>query len=237
MGRRLSIVVASLAIAAFAVPPATADNFVDVQTQARLGPPTSAYGLRVNLFDTAPRETTYVMAGPAQGFNNETTLSGSFFIDPQGLTMNTAPGANSFQMIAFNDGIGAGSKTRMIFHLNHANNDGWFINVWHWNDNINNYAFTGGSFFACASAACGNVANWRNNRIDFQWSAGNPGQLTMWRTRYLNGAPAEPTYQMFSVTVPGMQSAVINYVFAGMFTSQDPGTFGALYLDEFVFNR
>ena len=237
MVRRLIAVAASLAVAAFAAPPATADNFVDVQTQARLGPPTSAYGLRVNLFDTAPRETTYVMAGPAQGFNNETTLSGSFFIDPQGLTMSASPGLNSFQTIAFNDGIGAGSKTRMVFILNHGA-DQWFINVWHWNDNINNYAFTGGGFFACAGAPCGTAANWRNNRIDFQWTAGNPGQLTMWRTRYLNGAPdSSGTIQLFSAPPPGMQAAVVNYVFAGMFTSQDPGTSGALYLDEFIFNR
>jgi hypothetical protein len=32
-----------------------------------------------------------------------------------------------------------------------------------------------------------------------------------------------------------MQSAVINYVFAGMFGSQDPGTFGTLFLDELSF--
>jgi hypothetical protein len=34
-----------------------------------------------------------------------------------------------------------------------------------------------------------------------------------------------------------MSGAVINYVFAGMFASQDPGTSGTLYLDEFTFGR
>jgi hypothetical protein len=217
--------------------PAAANN-VAVTQAASLGTGASQWGLQVNLVDAPPRNSTYVVAGPNQGFNNETTLSGSFFIDPQGMTMSTTPGFNSFQMIAFNDGIGAGTKTRMIFHLNHANSAGWFINVWHWNDNAGGFVFSGGSFFACADSSCGIVANWHNNRIDFQWNAGNPGQLTMWRTRYLNGAPdASGTIQMFSVNLPGMQSAVINYVFAGMFTSHDPGTFGTLYLDEFVFNR
>ena len=40
-----------------------------------------------------------------------------------------------------------------------------------------------------------------------------------------------------SVPLPGMQNAVINHVFAGMFAGQDSGTFGTLYLDEFSFKR
>jgi hypothetical protein len=156
--------------------------------------------------------------------------------------MNTAAGVNSFQMIAFNDGVGAGTKTRMIFHLNHATADGWFINVWHWNDNLNGgaggFQFSGGGFLACANTPCGNVANWHNNRVDFEWTAGSPGQLTLERTRFINGAPdASGTIQMFSISMPGMQNAVINDVFAGMFASQDPGTFGSLFLDEFSFRR
>jgi hypothetical protein len=70
------------------------------------------------------------------------------------------------------------------------------------------------------------------------WNAGNPGHLTMSRTRYINGAPdGSGTVQMFSVNLPGQTAANINYVFAGMFTSHDPGTSGQLYLDEFTFNR
>ena len=220
--------------------PVAAANSVTATQAAALGTGSSLWGLQVNLVDPniqAPN-ATYVVAGPDKGFNNETTLNGSFFIDPQGMTMSTTAGLNSFQMIAFNDGVGAGTKTRMIFHLNHATADGWFLNVWHWNDNAGGFVFSGGSFFACADASCGIVANWRNNRIDFEWKAGNPGHLTMWRTRYLNGVPdASGTVQMFSVGLPGMQSAVINYVFAGMFGSHDPGTFGTLYLDEFSFQR
>jgi hypothetical protein len=220
--------------------PAAAANSVSATHAAALGTGSSQWGLQVNLVDPNVQtpNATYVVAGPNKGFSNETTLSGSFFVDPQGVTMSSSAGANSFQMIAFNDGVGAGTKTRMLFHLNHSTADGWFINVWHWNDNAGGFVFSGGSFFACASLPCGNPANWHNNRIDFQWNAGNPGHLTLWRTRYLNGAPdGSGTIQMFSVNMPGMQSAVINYAFAGMFASQDPGTFGTLYLDEFVFNR
>ena len=224
------------------LPLAAAANNVQVTTAAKLGPTSSQFGLQVNLVDTVPRNTTYVLASPSQGFNNETTLSGSFFVDPQNVAMSTTPGLNSFQMIAFNDGIGAGTKTRMIFHLNHATADGWFINVWHWNDDAGGFVFSGGAFFACATTPCGPTANWHNNRIDFQWNAGNAsnhnGHLTMFRTRYLSGVPdATGTVQMFSVNLPGMQNAVVNDVFAGMFSSHDPGTSGPLYLDEFTFNR
>lgn len=235
----LSLVALSLVLVPWT---ASAENTVTVNQAAALGPNASLWGLQVNLQDVSPRNGTYVMAGPNQGFNNETTLNGSFFVDPQSLTMSTSAGLNSFQMIAFNDGVGAGTKTRMIFHLNHATADGWFLNVWHWNDTLNGgaggFQFSGGSFFACAASPCGIQANWHDNRIDFQWTAGNPGHLTVFRTRYLNGVPdATGTVQMFSVNMPGMQSAVINYVFAGMFASHDPGTFGTLYLDEFTFNR
>ncbi len=218
--------------------PAAAANSVAVTAGSALGPLASDFGLQVTLQDVAPRNTTYVLAGPSQGFNNETTLKGSFFVNPQGVTMSTTPGVNSFQMVAFSDGIGAGTLTRMIFHLNHATADGWFLNVWHWNTTLGGFVFTGGSFFACAASPCGIAANWTNNRIDFEWTAGNPGQLTMFRTRYINGVPdGSGTIQMFSVNMPGMQDAVINYAFAGMYSSHDPGTSGILSLDEFVFNR
>jgi hypothetical protein len=42
---------------------------------------------------------------------------------------------------------------------------------------------------------------------------------------------------MLAVDLPGMRSAVVNHVFAGLFAGQDPGTFGALYLDELAFGR
>jgi hypothetical protein len=206
-------------------------NQVVAATDAKLGTAASQYGLRVSLHDGASN-SVYVMAGPARGFANETTLEGSFFIDPQGLTMSTTAGLNSFQMLAFNDGVGAGSLTRLIFSLNRSAG-GWFINVSHWNENTASLQFAGGGIFALA-----NDPNWRNNRIDFAWTRGNPGHLTMWRTRYMSGVPdASGRIEMFSINLPGMQNAAINYVFAGMFAGQDPGTFGTLYLDEFSFSR
>jgi hypothetical protein len=176
--------------------------------------------------------------GPEAGFKDETALKGSFFVDPQGLTMSTTANLNAFQMIAFNDGIGAGSKTRLIFSLTRATADGWFINVTHFNETLNSLQASGGGFFACADLPCGNKADWHNNRIEFEWTRGNPGQLTMWRTRFVNGVPdSTGTVQMLSIQLPGMQSAVINHAFAGMFAGQDPGTFGSLFLDELSFKR
>ena len=218
-------------------PAGAATNNLAVNEAARLGTNTSLWGLQVTLQDVAPRNSAYVFAGPSQGFSNETTLRGSFFIDPQGVTFGTTPGAFSFQLIDFLDKTGVDGHVHMIFHLRQDTATGnYHLNVWHWNQTLNggtgNWQFSGGGFFALRNA------NWHNNRIEFQWSAGNPGHLTMWRTRYLNGAPdVNGRIEMFSVNLPGMQDAVINYAFAGMFTSHDPGTSGTLYLDEFSFSR
>jgi hypothetical protein len=213
------------------------NNEVRAATAARLGPSTSKYGLQVSLLTPTiqrPAAAAFVRVGPESGFNNETALKGSFFINPQNLGMSTVAGRNGFQMIAFTDGIVAGSKTRLIFNLVRNPGDGdWFINVQHFSDNLGTFQFSGGGFFAPDSDA-----SFNNNRIDFEWTRGNPGQLTMRRTRFLGGVPdSTGTVQMFSVPLPGMQNAVINHVFAGMFAGHDVGTAGTLYLDEFVFTR
>jgi hypothetical protein len=208
-------------------------NHVAAATAAKLGTAASLYGLRVSLFDGA-NNPTYVMAGPARGFNNDTRLAGSFFINPQSLTMSATSGVNSFQVMTFLEGLSSNSQVRLIFNLTRNPGDGdWFINVQHWNDNVGNWQFSGGGFFALDGDP-----SFANNRIDFEWTRGNPGQLTMWRTRYVSGAPdASGRIQMFSASLPGMQNAAINYVFAGLFAGQDPGTLGTLYLDEFSFSR
>jgi hypothetical protein len=212
-------------------------NRVQVNTAARLGPSTSRFGLQVELFSPTllrPAIPTYVRVGPESGFNNETVLKGSFFINPQSLTMSTTAGNNSFQMMAFNDGLGAAARTRLVFFLVRNPGDGdWFISAFHFNEGLGGFQLSGSGFFALD-----NNTSFANNRIDFEWTRGNPGQLTMRRTRFLNGVPdVNGTIQMFSVPLPGMPNAVINHVFAGMFAGHRPGTFGVFYLDEFVFKR
>ncbi len=206
-------------------------NRVWAATGAQLGPAWSQYGLQVFLFNGA-NNPVYVMAGPARGFVNERTLKGTFFIDPQSLTMSTTPGANSFQMMTFTDGVGAGSKTRLAFNLGRVAS-GYVIDVFHWNDTIANFQYSGGGFLVAAGDS-----NGHNTRVDFEWTAGNPGHLTMWRTRYVSGAPdASGRVQMFTANLPGMQSAVINYFYAGMTLGPGAGTYGSFYLDEFSFRR
>jgi hypothetical protein len=175
-----------------------------------------------------------VRVGPEAGFDDEAALAGSFFVDPQGLTVSTTPGRNGFQMVAFNDGIAAGSKTRLIFNLVRNTADGdWFLNVQHFNEDLGTFQASGGGFFAADGDP-----SFADNRIEFEWRAGNPGQLTLWRTRFVNGKPdANGRIQMFSVPLPGMQTAVVNHVFLGMFGAQDAGTFGPLDLDEISFRR
>jgi hypothetical protein len=213
------------------------NNEVRATTTARLGPSTSRYGLQVSLLSPTiqrPAAAAFVRVGPESGFNNETALKGSFFINPQNLGMSTTPGKNGFQMIAFTDGIVAGAKTWLIFNLVRNPGDGdWFINVQHFNASLGTFQLSGGGLFAPD-----NDASFANNRIDFEWTRGNPGQLTMRRTRFVNGVPdATGTVQMFSVPLAGMQSAVISHAFAGMFAGHDVGTAGTLYLDEFIFKR
>jgi hypothetical protein len=234
---RLHATLAVTLAAVLAALPVSGANSIAVTQAAKLGPTTSLWGLEVTLQDVAPRNATYVYVGPSKGFNNETTLRGSFFIDPQGVTFGTAPGAFSFQMITFLDNTSPTGHVHLIFHLRQDTSNGnYFLNVWHWNQTLNsgngNWQFSGGGFFALKNAA------WHNTRLDFSWNAGNPGHMVMWRTLYTNGLPdASGTLQIFSADLPGMQDAVINYVFAGMFGSHDPGTFGVLNLDGFSFSR
>ena len=70
-------------------------------------------------------------------------------------------------------------------------------------------------------------------------TAGDPGQLTMWRTLYHGSTPdGSGKVQMFSLPVAGQSTAVINYVFAGLFNKNAwPDIAGEFFLDEFVFTR
>jgi hypothetical protein len=237
MVRPLIVKLCLLALVLAALPAAAA-NSVSVTAGAALGTSASDFGLLVTLQDVAPRNATYVMAGPGQGFNDETTLNGSFFINPQNLTMPLSPTTGYFQMIDFLEGVDPGDKVNLIFFLQRSSTTGdWFIAAWHWNETLSggagNWQFSGNGFFALDGAPA-----FSNNRIDFQWNAGNPGHLTMSRTLYTGGVPdPSGTIQMFSVNLPGQTNAVINYVFAGMFAAHSPGTSGTFALDEFVFNR
>lgn len=196
------------------------------------------FGLNLHLDDPASTSSTqaYLMAGPDKGFNNESTLKGSFFINPQNLTASMTVGQSHFQLMLFYEHFSDASGVKLIFFLHRDEVSGnWFITVWHYNDVVGNYVFTGNGFFALYGSAF-----FDENKIDFEWTAGNPGTLTMYRTLYVNGVPdASGKIQMFSAPTPGMGTAGINYVFVGMLNplSHHPGTYGDLHLDEFVFTR
>lgn len=190
------------------------------------------YGLHVTL-EAGQTNQAWVMAGPDKGFSNETTLNGSFFIGPQDLTINRG---QYFQFLTFLQGFGANSNVKLIFfmHRELPVNGDYFISVWHYNSNVSNWVFTGNGFFA----QDGNPF-FATTKIDFSYTIGNPGTLTMWRTLYHDGTP-DPSgqIQMFSVPVAGQAGAAINYVFAGMFNKNThPTIAGDFYLDEFVFTR
>ncbi len=211
-------------------------NKVQVTTSAKLGPLSSKRGLQVDLFNPTIHtvgQSTFVRVGPETGFNNERTLAGQFFIDAQSLTMSPNAGANLFQMVAFAATAGGtGGNARLAFDLvRTASNYSLLANFR--NDALGALQFAGSGVIA-------NLADpsSRNIRIEFEWRAGNPGHLTMWRTRFVNGAPdATGRVQMFSADLPSHGSAVVNHVYVGMVSGQDSGTYGPLYLDELSFRR
>jgi hypothetical protein len=210
-------------------------NGIGASTAAKLGT-SGQYGLSISLLDVASNPV-YVMAGPNQGFAANTTLRGSFWIDVQHLTMSPAAGVNVFRMMSFEDSAPAGSKPRLTFDL-HRNDalGGWAVVVSSWND----AAGSGGSLqFAggVAFAAVGDP-NGHNVRLDFEWSAGNPGHLRLWKTRYIGGAPdGAGTVLILDLGLPGAGTAVVNALYMGMVSGKDPGTYGQLYLDELQLSR
>jgi len=207
-------------------------NRVRVTQAAKLGPPTSKLGLHYELLGTTPRmpgPPAYVRVGPEAGFQNETRLAGSFFVDPRALTMSPTPGQNRFQMMAFEDGRGI---TRLAFDLS-RNAAGWALIATYFNENTGVSSVAGTAGFATLNEPAGT-----NHRIEFTWEGGDPGRLTVWHTTYVKGAPDQTgRVQLFSVPLPGMRNATISNVLAGMVTGQDVGTYGSFYLDELSFRR
>jgi hypothetical protein len=217
-------------------------NTIQASTAARLGPASSRFGLEVKLYNPTPTplqpaQPAFVRAGPEAGFANERVLSGTFFVDPQDLTMSPNPGVNVFTMLAFTDGFHAGAKTRLTFDLNRNDSvGGWALLATYFDEGFNALRFAGGAGFALLDSRTGGGG--RNNRIDFEWAAGDPGRLTVWHTLYVDGVPdGNGTRLLFSVPLPDSAGAFVNHVVAGMVSGQDNGTFGSLYLDELSFRR
>ncbi len=216
-----------------------AGNRVVATDAARLGPAAGSgrFGLAVVMPGSGRTVgmPTFVRVGPEHGFANERVLSGSFFINPQTLTMSNVDGQNVFQFMAFDDGVGPGSKNRLAFDLVRAGTFYAIVANFH-NEAINGLQAAGAARLAEAGDPLGN-----NLKIDFEWRAGNAaaaGQLTMWLTRFPFGVPdAAGKVQVISAALPNTANAVINEVSVGMVTGQDPGTVGQLFLDEISFRR
>jgi len=222
-------------------------NRVKVTAAAKLGPKTSKLGLELVLTGPTPRQPgppVYVRVGPEAGLLNETHLAGTFFVDPRALSMDAFPGSpgpppvparNVFRMMAFKDGR---DITRLTFELNRNTSTpgpigGWALLATYFNETTGALTFANGAGFAGLNEPPGT-----NHRIDFDWTAGDPGQLTVWHTTYVDGVPDRTgRVQLFSVALPGMRNAAISNVLAGMVEGQDEGTFGSLYLDELSFRR
>jgi hypothetical protein len=210
-------------------------NRVEVNNAARLGPAngTGRFGMSVVMpGGRSVGMPAFVRVGPERGFANERVLRGSFFIDPQSLAIAPVTDQNFFQFMAFQDGVGPTARTRLAFDLL---------------GNSTSYALVASSFNEVTNAlqivtpavlAPKNSADGRNIKIDYEWRAGNPGQLTVWRTFFSTGVPAPSgKVQLFSVALPNTTNAVINSVSIGMVTGQDSGTNGQLFLDEISFRR
>jgi hypothetical protein len=210
-------------------------NRIEVKNEARLGPSSGTGRFGMSVVMPGGRSVgmpAFVRVGPERGFKSERVLKGSFFIDPQSLSIAPVTDQNFFQFMAFQDGVGPAAKTRLAFDLL---------------GNATSYALVASSFneatntlqlVAPAVLAAKNSADGRNIKIDYEWRAGNPGLLTVWRTFFSTGGPAPSgKVQLFSVALPNTTNAVINSVSIGMVTGQDSGTNGQLFLDEISFRR
>lgn len=214
-------------------------NSLDVNATAKMGG--TNFGLELVLLDPAvtPADRAYVAAGPSNGFSNECNLSGSFFINPQNLAMPSTIGQNHFRLLHFYKGFSSNSDVKLIVFLHKVpgSPETWFLTAWHWDESLlsgaGNWRFTGNGFFALTD----NPA-WSENRIDFSYTCGSPGNLTMWRTLYTGGAPGA-TIEMFNVPLTNSPNGHVNWVFVGMLNeaSHFNGTVGSVYLDEFTFSR
>ena len=212
-------------------------NNVQITTAARLGPLTSQRGLQLTFVNPAVQtpNNVFVWALPsAVPGTDPTRINGSFFLDPQNLTMSTAAGFNRLPLLTLSERI---AKPRLRFDLVRGTADTWSLEVRFWPDTLGGPVVAGSAFFACAATPCGTPADWHNNRIELEWRGGSPAHLTVWRTRYLNGVPNPATrVQMLSLnlTMPG---AKIDEVMLGLIGDQSAGTFGQIFFDEVSFTR
>jgi hypothetical protein len=195
--------------------------------------PSSAGGFGLDfLVAGAPRGVpgpSFVRASQDRGFANERRLNGSFFIDPQNLTM---PVGSIFQFMAFADGVGVGSKNRFAFDLVRTATT-YSLAASFFNDATGTAQFAQSGVIATAGDA-----NAHNVKLDFEWRAGNPGHLSVFRTSFPFGAPdAQGKVLLFSVDLPNSGSALVNHVTAGVVSTPATATSGRLFLDELSFRR
>jgi hypothetical protein len=233
--RRRLLLGALVLVVGLAPDAAWAENRVDVVSAAASAG--TNFGLRLTLQQNQTNQA-YVMAGPDKGFNNESHLRGSFYIKPFGMDLPSTAGQSYFQMMDFLQGFGSNSNVKLIFFLQEdSNGDDLFLTAWHWNDHAaggaGNWVFSGNGFFAKRSLP----TVFAQNRIDYEWTAGDPGNLKAWRTNIDSGGNVGSTQLMFDVPLPGQANARINYVFAGYFAAKAAQTAGTCDFDEFVFNR
>lgn len=211
------------------------DN-IKISTAARLGPTTSQRGLHLTLVNPSVQtpNNAYVWGAPSTPTGADLTrFNGSFFLDPQGLTMSSVTGSNRLRIFYFLDPNGL---TRLMLSLVRSSADKWSLEVSYVPINSFTPVVAGSAFFACATFPCGNPADWRNNRIELEWRGGYfPAPLTIWRTRYINGLP-DPTgrVQILSVNTPST-GFKINQALLGTLGDQFPGTSGQIFFDEVSF--
>lgn len=212
-------------------------NNVQITPAARLGPLTSQRGLQFTFVNPASQtpNDVYVWARPAiVAGTDPTRINGSFFLDPQNLTLSTAAGSNHLPLITLSERT---AKPRLAFDLVRGTADKWSLEVSYWPSTLGGPVVAGNAFFACAATPCGNPADWHHNRIELEWRGGNPAHLNVWRTRYLNGVPNPATrVQVLSLDLP-MPDALIDEVMLGNISSHPAGTFGQVFFDEVRFTR
>jgi hypothetical protein len=147
--------------------------------------------------------------------------------------MSTSAGVNAFTLMTFTTGIGPGSATRLVVRAAAQQRAGRVALRATTSTTSGDTLLAGAAAFAPANPS--DPAT-HNNRIDFTWRAGSPGHLTMWRTRFTNGAPNGAGCRCSTSHCRRTASAVINHV-SREWCRSGRRHVGSLYLDELSFRR
>lgn len=210
-------------------------NQLAVTAAAAMGPSSSnscgvtgaGCGLEIRMDNPTTVGTTNTVYLETNTPNNETAVNGSFYINPDNVTMSNQTGENHLQIGYLADTSG---NVHIVFFLQRSPEEHWFLTIWYKNSSTNNFTFCCNGFFT------GFNGNDNPTLIEWEWASGNPGYFRAFRTV---DAPGATRIQFMENTSLTNANQDVDRFLVGMLNPNNhfPGTFGTLRMDEFVLTR